>query len=58
MAVPDDFEDAPLSEDEKQELSWILLRQLTSIKAAFRRLEELRREAPQDEGDEPGTKEP
>jgi hypothetical protein len=53
-----DSEDTPLSEEDKQELSRILLHRLTVIKAARRQLEELRRGAPQDEADEPGNKEP
>jgi hypothetical protein len=58
MAIPDDCEEVPLSEEDKQELSRILLHRLTVIKAARRQLEELRRGALQDEADEPGKKEP
>ena len=51
--LPDDRDEAPLSAQDELELSRLLLREVTEIKAALRRTEELQRGAPQDEADEP-----
>ena len=52
----DDWAEAPLTERDQREISRLLLHRLTVLRAALRRVEELRRGAalaPQDEGDEP-----
>jgi hypothetical protein len=61
MSFPDDWEDAPLSDEDKQELRGILLHQLTVLKTALHRVKELRHGAVPGqpiEGDEPVNKEP
>jgi hypothetical protein len=51
--LPDDRDEVPLSGEDQLELSRLLLRQVTEIKAALCRAEELHRGAPQDEAKEP-----
>ena len=58
VVTPDDRDEPPPSAEDQLELGRHLLNQVTVIKAAIRRLEELRRGTPSDQPDEPGNKQP
>jgi hypothetical protein len=61
VVIPDDSDEAPLTEKDQHELSRLLLHRLTVLRAALRRVKELKRGAAlaqPNQGDEPNNKQP